>query len=161
MLRRIDSLGRRVSQTLSLAVSLCLADYSFANVCEHRLTEFRCVEYVRNYDGDTATFNIPGVHPLFGKNISVRIKGIDTAEARGRLDCERRSARTAKKLVESVLRSAKTIELKNVERDKYFRVLADVVADGRSLADILVKNRLAVFYDGGTKARINWCEFGG
>ena len=45
--------------------------------CRHTGTIFRCVKYVRNYDGDTITFNIPNLHPLFGKSISVRVRGIN------------------------------------------------------------------------------------
>ena len=36
------------------------------------------VEFISCYDGDTCRFNIPGVHPIIGKNISVRLDGIDT-----------------------------------------------------------------------------------
>ena len=45
---------------------------------------------------------------------------------------------------------------KNVKRGKYFRILADVYADGVSVADELIKNDFAVKYDGGTK--IDWCK---
>jgi len=47
--------------------------------------------------------------------------------------------------------------LKNVQRGKYFRILADVQADRKDVADILIKKRLAVRYDGGTKG-FDWCS---
>jgi len=128
--------------------------------CAHDAKTFRCVEYIKNYDADTITVKIPGVHPLIGDKISVRVAGIDSAEMRGKAACEAQSARDARKLVESQLRRAKNIELRNVQRDKYFRILADVAVDGVLVSDLLIKNRLAVAYDGGTKAKVNWCAMG-
>ena len=45
---------------------------------------FNNVKYVRNYDGDTVKVNIPEIPRLFGEEISVRIRGIDTPEIRER-----------------------------------------------------------------------------
>jgi len=126
--------------------------------CVHSKTEFQCVKYVRNYDGDTVTFNIPGVHSLIGDKISVRVDGIDTPEVRTKDQCEKEKARTAKRLVKNILSRAKRIDLKNVKRGKYFRVVAEVVADGQNLKDLLIKNQLARLYDGGTKSKASWCD---
>jgi endonuclease YncB( thermonuclease family) len=126
--------------------------------CKHDSKTFRCVKYVRNYDADTITFNIPDVHPLFGKNINVRVKGVDTPEIKGSLPCEKDQARTARRLVENMVKRAHRIDLMNVDRDKYFRILAYVIIDGQNLKDYLIKNQLAYIYDGGTKQKINWCE---
>jgi micrococcal nuclease len=130
------------------------------NSCEHSKTTFRCVKYIRNYDGDTVTVKIPNVHPVLGENISVRVAGIDTAELRGQQPCEKDLARTAKKLVAAQLKQARNIEIRNVKRDKYFRILGDIYVDGVSLKDVLTKNNLAVAYDGGKKSQVNWCEMG-
>lgn len=127
--------------------------------CQHERTTFRCVKYIRNYDADTITFEIKGVHPLFGENIPVRVAGIDTPEVATKNACEKETGRIAKKLIESVLKQAKRIDLINVERDKYFRILADVMVDGKSVKEILLKNQLAVAYDGGTKSKVDWCPF--
>lgn len=129
-----------------------------ASSCQHDANTFRCVKYLKNYDGDTITVEIPDVHPFFGHRISVRVNGIDTAEVRTKDKCEKQASRTARRLVESQLRQAKRIDLVNIERDKYFRVLANVMVDGNSLKDLLLKNRLAVAYDGGTKKKVNWCQ---
>ena len=128
--------------------------------CVHDDNTFRCVKFIKNYDGDTATFEIPGVPALFGKNISVRLLGIDTPEKKGRLPCEKETARTAQRMVESILKNAKRIDLIQVDRDKYFRILANVIADGISVGDVLLKNGLAYPYDGGTKEKRNWCGLG-
>jgi len=44
-----------------------------------------------------------------------------------------------------------------MQKGKYFRIVADVYANNKSLADILIRNHLAVRYDGGTKIK-DWCE---
>lgn len=131
---------------------------SAADKCEHDAATFRCVHYVRNYDADTITFDIPNVHPLIGKAISVRVRHVDTPEIKGKLPCEKEAARTAKRLIENQLKMAKRIDLTDIAKDKYFRILANVIVDGRDLKDILLKNKLAYNYEGGTKEKLNWCD---
>ena len=46
--------------------------------------DFTDVKFIRCYDGDTCTFDIPYVHPLLGKRIAVRFRGIDTPEIKGK-----------------------------------------------------------------------------
>ena len=121
-------------------------------------TSFHCVKYINNYDGDTVKFDIKGVHPLIGKKINVRIKGIDTPEIKTKDKCEKDKGRNARRLVKNLLKNAKKIELKNIERDKYFRILSDVYYDGKLLSDILLKNKLAYRYNGGRKSIQDWCR---
>lgn len=127
--------------------------------CEHSDDAFRCVRYVRNYDADTVTVNIHDVHPLFGREISIRIKGVDTPEIKGKSACEKKLAAEAQQAVAHLLAAAKRIDLVGLERDKYFRVVADLVADGQSLSSYLLKSGLAYSYDGGTKSQVDWCTF--
>ena len=47
--------------------------------------------------------------------------------------------------------AAKAIELRNVLRDKYFRILADVIIDGQSAAEMMLKAGYAKAYEGCTK----------
>jgi len=114
------------------------------------------VQYVRNYDGDTITVNIPGVHPLLGDEIAIRVDGIDTPEIKGKCERERRLAREAKAVVARLLVNAKSIRLVGVGRGKYFRITAHVVADGVDVGDELLRRGLAVPYDGGRKS-YGWC----
>ena len=51
------------------------------------------------------------------------------------------------------LRQAKVIDLREVERGKYFRLVAEVIADGENLSDVLLERGLAWPYDGGTRER--------
>ena len=113
--------------------------------------------YIRNYDGDTITFNLPGLHPIIGEKISIRVNGIDTPEIRGKCEKEKYDAKQAKELVADILKEAEMIALINMERGKYFRIAADVIVDGESLADLLIESGMAIKYDGGKKNK-NWCE---
>ena len=68
--------------------------------------DFNNVTYHRCYDGDTCTFTLPDVHPLFGEKISVRIAGIDTPEIRGKCQKEKALAIQARNLVRRMLGQA-------------------------------------------------------
>ena len=35
--------------------------------------DYEGVVYIRNYDGDTITFNLPGLHPIIGEKISIEL----------------------------------------------------------------------------------------
>ena len=113
--------------------------------------------YLRNYDGDTITFNLPGLHPIIGEKISIRVNGIDTPEIRGKCEKEKYDAIQAKEMVADILKDAERITLKNMERGKYFRIAADVIVDGENLADMLIDTGMAIKYDGGKKTH-KWCE---
>lgn len=107
------------------------------------------------YDGDTFRVNIAGWPAVVGDSMPVRIKGIDTPELRGKCQLEKDAARAAKQFSVRRLREGRVIELRSIERDKYFRLLAEVWIDGVSLGDQLINNGFAVSYDGGTK--VVWC----
>ena len=113
--------------------------------------------YVRNYDGDTITFNLPNLHPLIGKKIRVRLNGIDTPEIKGKCDKEKYDAEQAREMVEDILKDAEKITLKNMQRGNYFRIASDVLVDGENLGDILIEAGIAVKYDGGMKTH-KWCN---
>lgn len=103
---------------------------------------FKNVKYVRNYDGDTITFNIPDVHPLLGYEIPIRVRGIDAEELRTKST----KAIQAKEFVHELLSNASNIDLVSPKRGKYFRIVADVMVDGISLADELLKRDLVIPY---------------
>lgn len=109
------------------------------------------VEFVSNHDGDTITVNIKGWPPVCGELISVRVLGIDTPEMTDRRSPIRSLAQQARAFTESKLKAAKRIDLKRVQRDKYFRLLAEVYVDNENLAQQLLKAGLAKPYDGGAK----------
>ena len=127
--------------------------------CEHTDTAFYCVTYVKNYDADTITFNIKGLHPIIGNKISIRVNGIDTPEMRGGSDCEKKRSIESKLMVQKMMKEAKQIDLLNISKGKYFRIVADVMVDGNvSVAKMLMDTGYAYPYDGGTKLKIDWCR---
>ena len=112
-------------------------------------------QIVEVYDGDTFKIDLPSQHPLFGDDISVRVLGIDTPELKGSRDEVKALAYNAKNRTQELLSDAKTIELKNPQRNKYFRVLAEVWVDGKSLGERLKSDGLGKEYDG-EGARPEW-----
>ena len=114
-------------------------------------------EVVSVYDGDTFRANISDYPPLIGRSIGIRINGVDTPEMKGKCESEKVLARKARDFTLTALSNAKVIELRNLKRGKYFRIVADVFADGESVGEGLIREGLAVFYDGGRKIK-NWCK---
>ena len=108
------------------------------------------------YDGDTFRVDIDALPEIVGKNIAIRILGIDTPEIQGKCEQEKLLAIKARDLARDYLNNAKSIDLKNLSRGKYFRLLADVYVDGSNLADALLEKGLAVKYSG--KKKSSWCE---
>lgn len=122
------------------------------------------IEYLSNYDGDTVSVRIPKLEmldqdddfPFFWEDVKIRVRGIDTPEIRGKCQSEKKKAIAAKQLVKELLEQAESLEMANVSKGKYFRLVADIIVDGESLGERLLAEGLAVPYDGGTKP--NWCN---
>lgn len=109
------------------------------------------------YDGDTIKVDFDFAGPaIFNRNVSIRILGIDTPEIRGQCEEEKALAQKAKHWLETKLARARTVELHDAGRDKYFRVLGNLVIDGESVSQQLIAQGLARSYDGGHKTP--WCE---
>jgi endonuclease YncB( thermonuclease family) len=109
---------------------------------------------IKNHDGDTMTVSIPDWPSVIGDKISVRVYGIDTPEILGKCADEKAKALLAKAFTEKFV-NAKQITLKNIQRDKYFRILANVYVGENSLSEALIKAGLARPYFGDTKS--SWC----
>ena len=122
------------------------------------------------YDGDTikthfSTKRLPAPLNL----VSIRIMGIDTPEipaksyaTTGKLnkaDCiqEAELALAARSFVRAIATNSTKMKVDNFKWDKYGgRIDADVKINGVDVAGALIKARLAVPYDGGTKT-FDWC----
>lgn len=122
-----------------------------------RESPFIAVTVLECYDGDTCTVTLsdPFLPAVFGTHISVRLEGIDTPELKGRCPEERTLAVDARAFLRGKISHATRIDLRNPRRDKYFRLLARLVADGEDLSDSLLTASLARPYHGGTKQP--WC----
>jgi len=93
------------------------------------------VEVVRVIDGDTFVVNIHNWPDIIGKEISVRVKGIDTSEPNSEDWKDRESARRATEFTKEMLANRR-VNLINIERGKFFRIVADVYVDGESLSTL-------------------------
>lgn len=95
--------------------------------------------------------DIPNIPDVFGKNIVVRIRGIDTPELNDKREEIRKISIQAKEELEKLLTSGQKVVLYNLGRDKYFRLLASVKVDNVDVAEYFIKRGLAKEYYGGKK----------
>lgn len=111
------------------------------------------------YDGDTFFIRMSGLPPELSR-ISVRIRGIDTPEIRGKCEFEKRTAAQAAAFLERYIRqNGGTVTLTGLRWDKYGgRVDADVFVNGKKVADEMILRELARPYTGGK--RKGWCPNG-
>ena len=111
---------------------------------------------IKVYDGDTITIasKLPyKKSPMY--RFRVRLGRIDAPEIRTKNKTEAAMAIISRdKLAEKILN--KKITLTNVKTEKYGRVLADIHYKKVCFNDWMIKQKLAVNYDGGTKANVNW-----
>ena len=142
---------RRISQAFILGVMV-------VTHCSYAQEAVSVARVVNVYDGDTLRVDIPDWPPVIGQNMPIRVRGIDTPEIRGKCQDEKRQAYAARNYVRDRVGQAHTIELRNIERGKYFRLVADVYLDGVLLANELTAAGLARNYDGGTRSP--WCHVG-
>jgi len=103
---------------------------------------------IKVYDGDTITVGAI----LLGKSyrFSVRLRGIDTPEMKGGSATEKAMAIKARdELSKRILN--KIVHLKNLETEKYGRILADVYLEEECMNEWLIQEGYAKKYDGGHK----------
>ena len=112
------------------------------------ITDFTIIK-VR--DGDTFIIDIPNIPDVFGNNIAVRIRGIDTPELNDKREEIRKISIQAKEELEKLFNSGYKIVLYNLGRDKYFRLLASVKVGNIDVAEYMIKKGLAKSYNGGVK----------
>lgn len=135
-----------------LALSLC----SVPSLAKTQYGSVIVTKVISVYDGDTFRVDIDSLSPIVGKNIPVRLEGVDTPEINGKCQYEKDLAIEARDFVRNKLSKAKEIKLNEIQRGKYFRVVAKVFIDGVSLEKELLDKDLAYKYKGGKK--INWCK---
>lgn len=109
-------------------------------------------QVIKVYDGDTITIAayMPYIHesPLF--RFSVRLIGIDTPEIKGHNEDEKQVAKDVRDVLSDELLH-RVVRLKNVQTDKYGRILADVYLGDLHINQWLVDNNYVATYDGGKK----------
>lgn len=126
---------------------LCFPLFTFA---QQPTSSFYKVQLGKVLDGDTFKVYLACNYKLFCKAVSVRVRGVDTPELKSKDPETKAKAKAAQKFTRDFL-TGKKITLKQCTRDKYFRLLCDVYADDKSLADMLLSENLATPYNGGKK----------
>lgn len=113
---------------------------------------------IKVYDGDTITvatklYTLDS--PVY--RFSVRLAGINSPEIHGSTKEERDAAIVSRDVLSNLI-MGKIVFLKNVQYEKYGRLLADVYLGELYLNQYLVDNKYAVPYDGGKKQTYvkNW-----
>lgn len=88
--------------------------------------------------------DVKGWPDVIGSDITVRISGIAAPLIVAQEGKPNRFFQTqAKKFLMAYLSDSKTIDLKNIRRGQDFSIIADVIADSNSLAEIMIENGLA------------------
>lgn len=116
---------------------------------------------IKVYDADTITiaFKLPGNSTLY--RASVRLKGIDAPEIKGKdvSEEEKAEAILARDFLANLVLN-KYVSLHNKTNEKYGRILADVYIKKVHVNELLLKERHAVKYDGGTKTKPkSWTKY--
>lgn len=98
------------------------------------------------YDGDTFRAAIENYPKALGKDIGIRLYGIDAPEIKGVDPQTKTAAREARDYLAKRLNGAKQIILKKPKRGKYFRIVAEVIVDDIDLGQELIAAGLATTY---------------
>ena len=141
-------------KNLILIVALVFATSSFAGgfadwfgSCGGKDNNFCQAKVVRVYDGDTFYVNIDKVHSLFGAELGIRVKGIDTPELKGGTPETKAQGILARDFTIKFLEEAKRVDLHNCTRGKFFRIVCEVYGSkDKSLAAELLNAKLAKVY---------------
>lgn len=143
---------RNYALAFILFPAIALADYGSVTVDE----------VVSFTDGDTITVSVNDWPPIIGERIPVRIEGIQAPERRSRCDTEeekereRELAADARIYLVERLRGAEAIELRNIERGSFYRIIAQVWADGENVGQEMLEAGHAIPYVEGEGGRA-WC----
>ena len=95
-------------------------------------------EVISVYDGDTIKVTINNYPAVIGEAISIRIRGIDAPEIRSKCAIEKAKAIEARDYLRAVLARGEVVELHNVQRGKYFRLLGNVIIDGVDVGELML-----------------------
>lgn len=120
--------------------------------CEPFSPHVKIGKVIKVYDGDSITIAAKPYdnYPIY--RFSVRLNGIDTPELRTSNENEKKHAILARDALHNKIYD-KIVELKNVESEKYGRLLADIYLGEENINEWLITQNFAVKYDGGTKQK--------
>lgn len=115
----------------------------------------------RVYDGDTFYINLKGLPSVLGEDLPIRVKDMDTPELRSSCSDpavkakEKIYAAQARDYLITLFEKANIIKIHNVERDSFFRLLADVEVDVVDLKQYMIEKGYA--HEAIDGKRQGWC----
>ena len=113
-------------------------------------------DIVSVYDADTFKIDLPCDLPIACDSVPIRALGFDAPEIRGKCEIEKVKAAFARDITDSFLRDSEVIEIRNLKRGKYYRLIGDVYVDGYPLKRLHIKMGTGREYYGGK--RQGWCD---
>lgn len=122
-----------------------LGIFGMSQIAVSGTSSLEILKVTKVYDGDTFKVNLNCDAEIFCKSISIRPTGYDAFELN---DAENKAeAIAAREQLRDLVTNAQRIELRNVKRGKYFRIVADVYIDNVSLSEIMLETGLVKPYD--------------
>ena len=116
----------------------------------------------RVIDGDTFVAEVR-VWPAMTWTGSIRLRGYDTPELRGKCPIEKQNARLARAIAARwIAEAAQRVRLTNVSKGQFAgRVIADVTDGGELLGEHLVQRGVARRVKGRGRFKKSWCADAG
>jgi endonuclease YncB( thermonuclease family) len=113
---------------------------------------------IKVYDGDTITIcgRFYNDSPLY--RFSIRLRGIDSPEIKGKTEEEKMSAIKSREALSHLI-LGKIVTIQNPDCEKYGRILADVYFNDIHVNQWLINNHYAIPYNGGKKELYNELVF--
>ena len=149
-------MNRKILLYSTTATLMVLANSHAKSNCNHDVSNLKCLEYLKNYDGDTATFNVPNLHPLLGNKLKISLNDVRTPNVNSKKKCEKELAKRAKFFTRKILKEAKYIEVTEVKRDRFFGVKGKIKIDGKDLSKQLLNKKYAVA--NADYKKTSWCK---
>lgn len=114
-------------------------------------------QYVKNYDGDTATFVVHIFYDEF-QPMQVRVVGIDNPEIRGKCRAEKHLALQAKEKAREILTSVEyVLVVVHHGEDNFGRPLVTIDVDGEDFGELMIEEGLAKPWDYNREPKPKWC----
>lgn len=104
------------------------------------------VKVIRVHDGDTIILEVPTWPPIIGDQIEVRLYGYDAPEIHDKRPAILAQAIKARARMTELCKAG--VVLTDLMRDKYFRLLANIEANGQDVGQQLAREGLVKPYTG-------------
>lgn len=126
--------------------------------CKKFIPPLKYGKVIKVYDGDTITIATKLPYDDFFYKFSVRLRGIDCPEIRSKDKNEKLCASCARQFLAGLILNS-VVTLKDIDYDKYGRILANVYLEESNISELMIKEKVAIPYDGGKKDKIDWYSF--